>query len=340
MHLHADLINTAELYARPVLGSARRRHRVLRGQALFRLRPGQRADLSAGGRRDQPCSWRSGPTPAAVFQAADRRSGRRFSSACRRCMRRCWPVADFPPRDALALRRCVSAGEALPAELGRRWRERTGVDILDGLGSTEMLHIFLSNRPGDVRYGTTGKPVPATPCASSTRRANAVAHRRDRRAAGQRADEFAVLLEQSRREPRDFSRAVDQERRQVHRRRRRLLHLLRPLRRHAQGRRRVRLALRGRGGAGQPRGRARSRGRRPRRRERADQAQGVHRGQARTTTGSPALAPRSCRTTSRRGSRRTSIRAGSNSSRELPKTATGKIQRFKLRAQRVTSRSR
>jgi benzoate-CoA ligase len=65
-----------------------------------------------------------------------------------------------PPREVLKLRCCVSAGEALPPEVGRRWSERYGVDILDGLGSTEMLHIFLSNRPGDVKYGTSGKPVP------------------------------------------------------------------------------------------------------------------------------------------------------------------------------------
>jgi benzoate-CoA ligase family protein len=58
------------------------------------------------------------------------------------------------------LRRCVSAGEALPQDVGRRWSERYGVDILDGLGSTEMLHIFLSNHPDDVKYGTTGKAVP------------------------------------------------------------------------------------------------------------------------------------------------------------------------------------
>jgi 4-hydroxybenzoate-CoA ligase len=58
------------------------------------------------------------------------------------------------------LRRCISAGEPLPEQIGRRWREIVGVDILDGIGSTEMLHIFLSNCPGDVRYGTTGKPVP------------------------------------------------------------------------------------------------------------------------------------------------------------------------------------
>jgi benzoate-CoA ligase len=67
---------------------------------------------------------------------------------------------EFPKEEFLALRLCVSAGEALPADMGRRWKERTGVDILEGIGSTEMLHMFISARPGDVRYGATGKPVP------------------------------------------------------------------------------------------------------------------------------------------------------------------------------------
>jgi 4-hydroxybenzoate-CoA ligase len=58
------------------------------------------------------------------------------------------------------LRRCISAGEALPEHVGQRWSEIVGVDILDGIGSTEMLHIFLSNRPGAVRYGTSGVAVP------------------------------------------------------------------------------------------------------------------------------------------------------------------------------------
>jgi benzoate-CoA ligase family protein len=53
----------------------------------------------------------------------------------------------------------ISAGEALPKHTGESWRARFGTDILDGIGSTEMLHIFLSNRHGDVRYGTSGKPV-------------------------------------------------------------------------------------------------------------------------------------------------------------------------------------
>ena len=59
-----------------------------------------------------------------------------------------------------ALRLAVSAGEALPSEIGTAWEKRFGAPILDGLGSTEMLHIFLSNRKGDVHYGTTGKAVP------------------------------------------------------------------------------------------------------------------------------------------------------------------------------------
>jgi len=58
------------------------------------------------------------------------------------------------------LRICLSAGEALPEHLGRRWRDLVGVDILDGFGSTELLQTFVSNRPDDVRYGSTGKPVP------------------------------------------------------------------------------------------------------------------------------------------------------------------------------------
>ena len=55
------------------------------------------------------------------------------------------------------LRLCISAGEALPEDIGLKWESRMGVPILDGIGSTEMLHVFLSNRPGDIRYGTSGR---------------------------------------------------------------------------------------------------------------------------------------------------------------------------------------
>jgi benzoate-CoA ligase len=67
---------------------------------------------------------------------------------------------NLPEAKATALRLVSSAGEALPAEIGERFKRHFGVDIVDGIGSTEMLHIFISNRPDKVRYGSTGWPVP------------------------------------------------------------------------------------------------------------------------------------------------------------------------------------
>ena len=66
----------------------------------------------------------------------------------------------LPKREDVGLRLASSAGEALPAEIGERFRRHFGVDIIDGIGSTEMLHIFISNRPDKVRYGATGWPTP------------------------------------------------------------------------------------------------------------------------------------------------------------------------------------
>jgi len=73
------------------------------------------------------------------------------------------------------LRLCVSAGEALPEHLGLAWKERFGCDIVDGVGSTEMLHIYLSNRPGDIRYGTSGRAVPGYELRLLDEQGNAVA---------------------------------------------------------------------------------------------------------------------------------------------------------------------
>lgn len=66
---------------------------------------------------------------------------------------------NLPAREQVSLRMCSSAGEALPGELAQRFKQHFGCEIIDGIGSTEMLHIFISNRPGDIRYGTTGRPV-------------------------------------------------------------------------------------------------------------------------------------------------------------------------------------
>ena len=69
--------------------------------------------------------------------------------------------ANRPASGSARLRRCISAGEPLPVGVARAWEERFGLALLDGIGTTELLHVFLSNRPGDHRYGTTGRePVP------------------------------------------------------------------------------------------------------------------------------------------------------------------------------------
>lgn len=64
-----------------------------------------------------------------------------------------------PKPEESRLRLCVSAGEVLPEALFRRWLERTGMEIVDAIGSTEMLHMFMSNRPGATRPGSSGQPL-------------------------------------------------------------------------------------------------------------------------------------------------------------------------------------
>ncbi len=157
VHLHAHPILTAELFAKPVLGIAESDtvYSVAKlffayglGNSLtFPMAAGATAILNPERptpaiaanilRTHKPTIFYAVPTFYAAMLAAN----------------------DLPAPHEVALRRCASAGEALPEQIGVKWRERFGVDIIDGIGSTEMLHMFLSNRPGDVRYGTTGKPL-------------------------------------------------------------------------------------------------------------------------------------------------------------------------------------
>jgi benzoate-CoA ligase len=158
VHIHSSLVQTAELYARPVLGireddvvfsAAKLFFAYGLGNALtFPLAVGATAVLMA-----------ERPTPAAVLKRLREHRPTIFYGVPT-LYGALLASAELPQRGELALRVCTSAGEALPADIGRRWSARFGVEILDGIGSTEMLHIFLSNRPGAVRYGTTGKPVP------------------------------------------------------------------------------------------------------------------------------------------------------------------------------------
>jgi 4-hydroxybenzoate-CoA ligase len=100
------------------------------------------------------------PTPQAVLDTIRRHRPTIFYAVPSLCAALLAHPEIGPGAGSDRLRLCISAGEALPAHLGERWRDVVGVDILDGIGSTEMLNTFLSNRPGDVRYGSTGKPVP------------------------------------------------------------------------------------------------------------------------------------------------------------------------------------
>jgi len=158
VHLHAHPILTAELYAKPVLGivagdtvysAAKLFFAYGLGNSLtFPMAVGATTILTA-----------ERPTPAHVAHILRAHRPTIFYGVPT-LYAAMLAGPDLPARAELALRRCVSAGEALPENIGTRWRDRFGIDILDGIGSTEMLHIFLSNRDGDVRYGTTGKPVP------------------------------------------------------------------------------------------------------------------------------------------------------------------------------------
>jgi len=158
VHTHADLKLTDDLYARPILGITENDicYSVAKLFFAYGLGNALTFPMSAGA---TTVLLPARPTPDLVADLLKRHQVTIF-----------YAVPTFyagflaspatPQRAELKLRCCVSAGEALPPDIGRRWSERYGVDILDGLGSTEMLHIFLSNRSGDVKYGTSGKPVP------------------------------------------------------------------------------------------------------------------------------------------------------------------------------------
>jgi benzoate-CoA ligase len=162
LHSHANPYWTAELYGTPVLGiteqdvcfsAAKLFFAYGLGNALtFPLSVGATTILMA--ERPTPDAtfrrWRgevTGVRPTIFFGAPTGYAGMLASP-------------NLPARNEVSLRLCSSAGEALPAELGERFTAHFGCEIIDGIGSTEMLHIFLSNRPGQVRYGTTGWPVP------------------------------------------------------------------------------------------------------------------------------------------------------------------------------------
>ncbi len=158
VHVHSSMIETAEYFAKPTLG-INEEDKVFSAAKLFfayGLGNGLTFPMSVGA---TTVLMVERPTPESVCDRLLKHKPTIFYGV---------PTLyafmlaskDLPSPDELNLRICTSAGEALPAELGKRWYTHFGVHILDGIGSTEMLHVFLSNKPDDVKYGTTGKAVP------------------------------------------------------------------------------------------------------------------------------------------------------------------------------------
>jgi 4-hydroxybenzoate-CoA ligase len=99
------------------------------------------------------------PTPTAIFDVVREHRPTLFFAVPTAYANMLAAIDDGALADFTSVRTCISAGEALPAAILQRWRARTGVDILDGIGSTEICHIFLTNRRGDIRPGSSGRPV-------------------------------------------------------------------------------------------------------------------------------------------------------------------------------------
>ena len=158
VHLHSHLIQTAELYGRGVLGIQHDDVVYSAAKLFFAYGLGNALTFPmAVGATTVLLPMR--PTPIDVFDILTSHRPTIFYGVPTLYAALLADPAR-PAKADVALRICTSAGEALPAEIGEKFTAAYGVEILDGIGSTEMLHIFLSNRPGAVRYGTTGQAVP------------------------------------------------------------------------------------------------------------------------------------------------------------------------------------
>jgi 4-hydroxybenzoate-CoA ligase len=158
-HVHSNLMATAKLFGHGVLG-IREDDVVHSASKLFfayGLGNAMTFPLSVGA---TAALWPHRPSPEGVFELMRRHRPTIFYGvpSLYTALLAHKEICKGACSDRLRI--CVSAGEALPAHIGKRWRDVVGVDILDGLGSTELLQTFLSNRPDDIRYGSTGKPVP------------------------------------------------------------------------------------------------------------------------------------------------------------------------------------
>ncbi|MFH0297129.1 benzoate-CoA ligase family protein [Bradyrhizobium sp. 31Argb] len=158
-HLHSNLAATAETYARQVLGIQENDVGLSAAKLFFAYGLGNALTFPMSvGATTILNSER--PTPAVMFALMNKYHPTIFYGVPTLFASMLNDEASKTTPAGKRLRICTSAGEALPESVGNAWKARFGVDILDGVGSTELLHIFLSNAPGDIKYGSSGRPVP------------------------------------------------------------------------------------------------------------------------------------------------------------------------------------
>jgi 4-hydroxybenzoate-CoA ligase len=158
-HVHSSAMETAKLYAQGVMG-IREDDVVYSAAKLFfayGLGNAMSFPMSVGA---TAVLLPERPTPQAVFGVLTREQPTIFYGVPTLYAAMLADANCTPENSSKRLRMCVSAGEALPEHLGLEWKKRFGVDIYDGVGSTEMLHIFLGNFPGKIKYGTSGVAIP------------------------------------------------------------------------------------------------------------------------------------------------------------------------------------
>ncbi len=158
-HVHSNLMATAKLFGQGILGITEDDvvHSASKLFFAYGLGNAMTFPLSVGA---TAALWPHRPTPEGVFETLKRNRVSIFYGVPSLYTALLAHGGICRGGGSDRLRICVSAGEAMPAHIGERWREVVGCDVLDGLGSTEMLNTFLSNCPSDIRYGSTGKLVP------------------------------------------------------------------------------------------------------------------------------------------------------------------------------------
>jgi benzoate-CoA ligase family protein len=158
VHLHHDMVVCTELYAKGILrmGAADRCFSVAKLFFAYGLGNAMYCPFGVGA---TTILWPGSPAAANVYAVIERHRPSLFFSVPTNYGMLLAHTREGEDFDLSSVRHAVSAGEALPPALFERFRQRFRVEILDGIGSTEVLHIFISNRPGDIRPGSSGKVV-------------------------------------------------------------------------------------------------------------------------------------------------------------------------------------